>query len=215
MDKKKKIKYIDMPQSLVDTTNISKKSTEFIKQYKNLLANNNSDKTLKDINNVKSLLIENDNDEYYDDIYSEGSDVKPSKKQKKMDLVKKIPDAVDLISVNEVRKRMQNYSQVLSKDVGKLVPGVRIQYFEVFPDKNKYLYKPGGILVYNKYPVYVVLSNGIARWSVQLDKNILFEENIDAVKRSYNNIIKDKDKTIEALRNSLKLRIRELNKYKK
>ncbi len=127
---------------------------------------------------------------------------------------KKIIDPIDLISVDEINKRMINFKRVMSEDIEKLETGVRIQYFEVFPEENKYKYKPGAILVYVKYPDYIILSNGIKKWSVQLKNHILFEENIDSLKRNISKIIKEKDKTINELRNSLQLRIDELKELK-
>ncbi len=137
---------------------------------------------------------------------------KYEKKEKKEN---NIIDPIDLISVDEINKRMINFKRVLHEDIEKLETGVRIQYFEVCPEENKYKYKPGAILVYVKYPDYIILSNGVTKWSVQLKNNILFEENIDLLKRNFSKIIKEKDKTINELRNSLQFRIDELKELKK
>ena len=127
---------------------------------------------------------------------------------------KKIIDPNDLITIDDINKKMQNYKRVLPEDISKLETGTRIQYFEVFPNENRYKYKPGAILVYVKYPTYIILSNGTSKWSVQLKNHILFEEDIESLKRNFSKILKEKDKTINELRHSLQLRINELRELK-
>lgn len=153
-------------------------------------------------------MIEDSDDEYEN----------PKSNSKTKAKSSKVPDADDLITAQEVKKKMENFKIVKMADVKNLTLGRRIQYFQAVKQADgttKYVYKPGGILVYIKHPDYVTLSNGLMRWSVQLKKHILFEECIDEIKRKTAEAIREKDKMIEALRNSLLLRTKELEKIKK
>jgi hypothetical protein len=228
MSKNKTIKYITAPKSLIDSEQISK-TVE--KKYND---EPRSGPRPVDIKNIKSILVESDTESSNSDDNIEHivENVKMNKKslnrveQIKSSLLKtkksvpeadqEIIDPSDLISGDEVKKRLENYSQVMGSDIEKLVPGVHLQYCEVIANDNeiKYKYKTGGVLIYNKYPEYITLSNGIQRWSVQLNKNIFFETNIENLKRTYAKIIKEKDQTINALRHSLKLRKEEIKRLK-
>lgn len=183
-----------------------------------------SDKSV-DITKITSLL-ENDSEDTKSDHDDQELVNKPvQNRSKKGQIVKKsakggkstVVNPSDLITADEIEKRMKNYSQVNAKDVETLVNGARIQYFEVFDDdgEKRYKYKPGAILLYNGYPNYIVLSNGLKKWSVQLKNHILFEENIDAVKRSYAKIIREKNKRIAEYRHLAEQRGNNLAKYEK
>ena len=79
----------------------------------------------------------------------------------------------ECISPDEVEQRLLNYEQIT--DCSELIFGDHLQYFEVLAD-GKYKYKPGGRLIVNAAPVYIVLTNGRTNWSVQLDRHIIFRE---------------------------------------
>ena len=57
-------------------------------------------------------------------------------------------------------------------------------------DNNTYKYRPGGVVIKNGWPAYLVLSNGRVRWSVQLANHIIFKERRQAMIREYENKIK-------------------------
>ncbi len=108
----------------------------------------------------------------------------------------------NMLSTEEIKNRLTNYEQI--SDTQHLVYNNKIIYFEILPN-GKYKFKPGGNLIVNKHPVYIVLSNGKKTWSVQLDKHIIFREiDLDSIKKKYEEIIKDKDKQIKELLHMLK-----------
>lgn len=103
----------------------------------------------------------------------------------------------DILSPEEIKKILRNYEQV--SNISSLVQGDIVKYFEIL-DNGKYKYKPGGRVIINKDPDYIVLSNGKKSWSVQLDKHIIFREiDIDKIILMYEDIVKQKNKRIEEL----------------
>jgi len=108
----------------------------------------------------------------------------------------------DFINPLELKKRLKFYDLVY--DAVDLNSGMHIQYIEYY--ENTFRYKSGGILITNKYPDYIVLSNGRSSWSVQLKNNIIFKQkSIYEMKQIYDNIIYKKDMTINELKNKIKL----------
>lgn len=103
----------------------------------------------------------------------------------------------DILSPEEIKRILRNYEQVT--DLSSLVQGDIVKYFEIL-DNGKYKYKPGGRVVINKQPDYLVLSNGKKSWSVQLNKHVIFREiDINKIIFEYEEIVKKKDKRIEEL----------------
>lgn len=103
----------------------------------------------------------------------------------------------DILSPEEVKRILRNYEQVTN--LSSLLQGDIVKYFEIL-DNGKYKYKPGGRVIVNKQPDYIVLSNGKKSWSVQLNKHVLFREiDIDKIILKYEEIVKGKDKRIEEL----------------
>lgn len=112
--------------------------------------------------------------------------------------------ATDMLSREDIQERLKNYEQVSPDDVEKIVPGTRVQYFQVDKNDEMMRYRPGGTVIVNQYPVYLVLSNGRKSWSVQLKNNIIFKEiDVDAIKKKYEERIKEKDREIAILRNHI------------
>jgi hypothetical protein len=122
--------------------------------------------------------------------------------------------ATDLLSPDEIKKRISNYEQVHGEALAEIVPNTRVQYFEVLEDKS-FKYKPGGIVIVNKYPDYMVLSNGRRNWSVQLINHIIFKEiDIDSLKSNYDTIIAEKDRQIEQLKHLIIKKKKEIEQLK-
>lgn len=122
--------------------------------------------------------------------------------------------ATDLLSPEEIKKRIANYEQVTGPAVGEIVPGARVQYFEVM-DSNTYRYKPGGVVIVNKYPDYMVLSNGRRNWSVQLVNHIIYKEiDVTVLKSNYDTIIAEKDRQIEQLKHLIAKKNKEIEMLK-
>ena len=108
--------------------------------------------------------------------------------------------AIDLLTPGDIKKRLINYEKITTECVEILVPSTRIQYFEIMKD-NKFRYKPGGAIIKNGYPDYLVLSNGRISWSVQLKNHIIFKEiNVDTIVNEYKEKLKKKDLNIRNLR---------------
>lgn len=131
------------------------------------------------------------------------------------DYVKPKYTASDLITAEELKKRMENYEILDKEQVADLVSNTRIQYFEV-KENGDYKYKPGGVIIKNGYPDYLVLTNGRRSWSVQLVNHVICKEmRVEDVKAKYEKIISKKDAQIKELiyfSNKLK---KELMKYKR
>lgn len=105
--------------------------------------------------------------------------------------------ATDLIDPDEIKERLKNFEKV--EDISSIVPNIRIQYFEITDDK-KFRYRQGGTLIVNKYPDYIVLSNGRKSWSVQIANHVFFKQiDIDEIRKQYEKIIADKDRKIEEM----------------
>jgi len=114
--------------------------------------------------------------------------------------VKPTVTASELLDPDEIQRRLRNYEAVEKTSVGSIVPASRIQYFELLPD-GKYRYKPGGSVVYNGYPAYLVLTNGKRNWSVQLENHLIYREiDIEKVRRDFEEVLAEKDKKIEHLK---------------
>lgn len=106
----------------------------------------------------------------------------------------------DLLSAEEIKKRLFNFEKVKTEDIPNLGINLRIQYFEVI-DGDKFKYKPGGRIIQNKAPDYLLISNGRFNWSLQLDKHIIFAElTTEKVKMEYEQKLQQKDREIEHLR---------------
>lgn len=108
----------------------------------------------------------------------------------------------DFINPTELKKRLKYYDIVY--DAIHLSSGTHIQYIELY--EGNYRYKSGGIIITNKYPDYIVLSNGRSSWSVQLKNNIIFKQkSIQDIITIYENIIYKKNMTIDELKYKIKM----------
>jgi polyhydroxyalkanoate synthesis regulator phasin len=115
---------------------------------------------------------------------------------------------IDFLSPEQIKKRMENYERVEENNFHKLYRGQKIKYFEFIQNENKFRYRPGGSLVANKSPDYIVLTNGKQNWSVQLEKSIIFKErNISEIISKYEDLIVLRDGEIMKLNeNNLELK---------
>jgi len=157
-----------------------------------------------DDNSNKSVnLLESDSSDSNSDSNSDNSNTPKAQKNYKDNNVKQIHAATDMLTNEEIKDRLKNYERVDKEDADKIVPGTRVQYFEELKD-GSLKYRPGGTMIVNKSPTYMVMSNGRITWSIQLEKIILFKEkDYDALKKDYENKLKEKDLEIIALRKKL------------
>jgi hypothetical protein len=81
--------------------------------------------------------------------------------------------ASELLSKEDIEERLKDYKRLYKADIESLKDGDHIRYFEVNGKNTKY--KPGGYVVSNGYPKYIVLSNNRSNWCVQLDNHILYK----------------------------------------
>jgi hypothetical protein len=171
----------------------------------------------------KSETSNTDDDESTTDNESE----KKSKHKKNKIIITRLGDdnyvrpkftATDLLTREEIELRLKNFEKVEPEDVEKITPGTRIQYFDISDDKD-FRYRPGGSVITNKYPLYIVLANGRKSWSVQLKTNILYKEkDISKIEAAFEEKLKEKQQTIDQLLHhieKLKREIVNINKQNK
>ena len=83
----------------------------------------------------------------------------------------------DYISSNKelFKKKMENFIQVDNIFINEIPCNTWIKYIT-----NDGLYRSGGILIKNEYPLYLVLKNPYKKisWCVDLSKNYIFMEDI-------------------------------------
>jgi archaellum component FlaC len=117
----------------------------------------------------------------------------------------------NLITVEELKEKMKDYKRVLSSDVKNIKPDTKIRYIEVLDEGFRY--KPGGFLIVNSYPDYIVLVNGNRKWSVQLKNHIIFTEiSIDSIRKEYEDIINKKNIEIDELKSIIQTKNKEIKK---
>jgi penicillin V acylase-like amidase (Ntn superfamily) len=82
------------------------------------------------------------------------------------------------MTMDEIKKKVENFELVSKTDIKDLNIGTTIIYFEKIFDKKtdsvKFKYKPGGRIIVNKKE-YLVVTNGKTNWSVQLKNHIIFK----------------------------------------
>lgn len=104
----------------------------------------------------------------------------------------------DKLTKEEIDEKLEDY--VLVKDIYKVPLGTHLRYFKLEKDKKKF--RMGGILSNNVgLPNFVVLSNGVNSWSVQVEDTEFFKKmTLDEIKASYEKIINELKKRIENLK---------------
>ena len=97
----------------------------------------------------------------------------------------------ELLTADDIRQRMKNYNRVSEDDIFDLVDGDKIRYFEVI-ENGKFKYKPGGFVLVNGAPDYLVLTTPRKSWSVQLKNHIIFKEkDINKIEEAHQNEINE------------------------
>lgn len=159
----------------IDTENFSSR----IRNTDNGYRVTRSDKTVRRLN-----LLESDSDD----------DREVNRSGRKTDSDGLHKDS-DILKPDEIRERLKNFERVADEDLKSIAPHTKIQYFDISDGSCRY--RPGGSLLYNHAPKYIVLTNGGKSWSIQLDSVIIFKEkDYDKLKKEYEILISKKDKEI-------------------
>jgi hypothetical protein len=118
----------------------------------------------------------------------------PNSKFKKLsedNYVKEDKSASDMLTADEIKDRLQNYERIYEEDMHNLKIDDKIRYFEVL-EGGKFKYKPGGFLLVNKAPEYLVLVTSRGSWSVQLKNHIIFRaKSVEEVEATYKALLND------------------------
>jgi hypothetical protein len=148
-------------------------------------------------------------------------DVLGNKIQKNVRLqesTKRKPDPITIFTDPEdLKEKLKYYDRVESKNIADIPLGSRVKYIEVLED-NRFKYKPGGVIIVNKAPQYLILAENKKSWSVQLDRHIIFVERFELARKHYENTIKkltDRVKEVTELNKKLRRDILALEKNKK
>lgn len=100
----------------------------------------------------------------------------------------------------EIQSQLRNYVRLTSNDVPNLIEGDRIKYFEVL-ESGSFKYKPGGYVVLNRHPDYLVITNGRKNWCVQLESHIVYKAlDYDVLETRLNSMIANRDAQIHKLK---------------
>lgn len=118
----------------------------------------------------------------------------------------------DSLSPNEIKKKLEEYSQV--EDISKLDIGDHLRYFTFNPETGVKQFRLGGFLSkIDKKMKYLILQNGKLSWSVQIDSTVFFKkmkfselknELIDKYRKKYEKEIKSLKKENKILKEALK-----------
>lgn len=93
--------------------------------------------------------------------------------------------ASDTLTGEQIKERLKNYERVYEDDIPDLKVEEKIAYFEVLDD-GKFKYKPGGYVLVNGSPDYLVLTTSKGSWSVQLENHIIFRaKKIDEIEERH------------------------------
>jgi hypothetical protein len=123
--------------------------------------------------------------------------------------------ASEMLSSSDIKKRMKNFTKVNDSDLDELVDGDKVRYFENMGD-GKFKYKPGGFVLKNKAPTYLVLTNNGMNWSVQLNNHIIFKsKDIDQIEEEHKQEIDKLKQTISHLHGLLVKQKRVISKLTK
>jgi hypothetical protein len=91
----------------------------------------------------------------------------------------------EMLTADEIKVRLRNYDRVMEEDLLNLEMDEKIRYFEVLDD-GKFKYKPGGFLLVNGAPDYLVLTTSKGSWSVQLENHVIFKsKDIDVIEETH------------------------------
>lgn len=174
--------------------------------YDKLLNRERKNKKYKNVNLLSSSSSSSDKTEVYNNKHRKYSNTDAYSDN----------NVTDSMTWDEIKKRIVNYNQIAGEDLKNMPTNTKIRYFEIL-ENGKYRYKPGGTVIVNKYPDYLVLSNGTNRtWSVQLNKHIIFMQmDIDEIKNRYEQILIEKNKKIDQYRHYIEKLLSENEQLKK
>ena len=211
---KKIIKNRDIDSDDSDDSDDSKSTnqTNNTSRFKKIkdFADDSNDMMLTSSNLPSNLLDDDDDDK---------NNILKSKKYTNTKLAKTEHKQVDPASFytdpDELKEKLKYYKRVESSKVADLPMGTRIKYIEVLQN-NMFKYKPGGVIMVNKAPVYLVLAENRKSWSVQLKTHIIFVEQFDQIRKNYETLIKSlTDKIDQMTIANTNLRIRNIELEKK
>ena len=111
-------------------------------------------------------------------------------KYKKNQAKKKSDPAATYIPVEDIKEKLKFYKRVNSADIPKIHLGMRIKYIQIM-DNGTYNFKPGGELIVNGAPDYIVLAGNRKTWSVQLATHIIFVEQLGLIRHNYEQKLKE------------------------
>lgn len=146
----------------------------------------------KTIKNPVNLLEDSDSSDNSDDSSQNKQNNDPNKLTRlsyqdegyKRSQKKKQNQNEAVTTPEDIREKLKFYKKVDDTNIANIQLGMRIKYVEVFDD-GTYKFKPGGELIVNKAPDYIVLAGNRKSWSVQLATHIIFVEQLDLVRRNY------------------------------
>jgi hypothetical protein len=115
----------------------------------------------------------------------------------------------DKLSKAEIEEKLEDYKRV--NDIYKIPLNTHIRYFIISKGEKKF--RTGGLIVRNDgLPKYIICSNGVKSWSVQVKNTIFYRKmSLKEIKNEYQNYINE----LEKKNKNLKLMVRELKKKKK
>jgi hypothetical protein len=115
---------------------------------------------------------------------------------------------------DEMMDKLEDY--VEENNISNVKLGTHIRYFKNENGKKR-LIMGGNLINKSGVPRYIVLSNGRAKWSVQLDSVIQFyrKMTIDEIKEDYDEMIDEYEKKIKMLKKVIKELKMEINELKK
>jgi hypothetical protein len=116
------------------------------------------------------------------------------------------------LSISEIKKKLENYVKV--DNIGSVSIGTHLRYFKL--EENEYKFRSGGILDKTTgLPDYIVLTNGSASWSVQINNCIFFSKiTQNIIQEEFTKKIEEKNRIIRMKEEKIKGLIYLVKKYK-
>jgi hypothetical protein len=96
----------------------------------------------------------------------------------------------------DIAKKLEDYTRVKTSDIFKIPIGTHIRYFTINPKTGEKQFRLGGNLTrYGDNNEYIVCSNGVFSWSVQLSNSIIYKKlSINELKENTKKIVIDDSK---------------------
>ena len=116
------------------------------------------------------------------------------------------------LSPNEIKKKLEEYSQV--DDITQVPIGTHVRYFSINTKTGEKLFRLGGFLAkIDPKLQYVICQNGTLSWSVQIKNSVFFrkmsfsdlkEELVEKISKKYENKITSLKNENKKLKDALK-----------